>query len=85
MSDQRPVASSDPHAIRADLEQTRENLAQTVDALHAKLDVKAQAKARVAEVKDRATTNSGRPRLEIVAGGVAVVLLVAGLIRWRRG
>jgi hypothetical protein len=80
-----PPSANDPDAIRADIERTRENLAETVDALHAKLDVKGQAKARVAHVKDQATTSSGKPRPEIVAGAVGVVLLVAGLIWWRRG
>ena len=78
-------AANDPEAIRADIERTRENLAETVDALHAKLDVKGQAKAKVAQVKDQATTASGKPRPELVAGAVGVVLLIAGLIWWRRG
>jgi hypothetical protein len=78
------MSGSDPDAIRADIERTRENLAETVDALHAKLDVKSQATAKVAHFKDRATTENGRPRPEIVAGAVVAALLVAGLIWWRR-
>jgi hypothetical protein len=81
---QSPPAT-DPDAIRADIERTREDLAETVDALHAKLDVKGQAKAKVASVKNSATTASGKPRPELVAGAVGVVLLIAGLIWWRRG
>lgn len=49
-----PTTSNDPDAIRDDIERTRENLAGTVDALHAKLDVKSQAKARVARAKGQA-------------------------------
>jgi hypothetical protein len=79
-----PPAAGDPDAIRADIERTRENLAETVDLLHAKLDVKSQARARVAQVKDRATTDAGKPRPELIAGAVGVVLLVAGLFWWRR-
>ncbi len=78
------MSGTDPDAIRADIERTRENLAETVDALHAKLDVKGQATAKVAHVKDQATTESGKPRPEIVAGAVVAALLVAGLIWWRR-
>jgi hypothetical protein len=78
------MSTSDPEAIRADIERTRENLAETVDALHAKIDVKGQASAKVAHVKDQATTEDGKPRPEIVAGAVVVALLVAGLIWWRR-
>ena len=78
------ASPSDPDAIRAEIERTREDLAGTVDALQAKLDVKAQARARLARIKDQATTDEGKPRPEVVAGSVGVVLLVVGLIWWRR-
>jgi ElaB/YqjD/DUF883 family membrane-anchored ribosome-binding protein len=42
-----------PEEIRADIEQTRGELGDTVEALAAKADVKAQAKERVSEVKER--------------------------------
>ena len=48
-----PTTSNDPDVIREEIERTRDELAGTVDALQAKLDVKSQAKARVARVKDR--------------------------------
>ncbi len=76
--------ASDPDAIRADIERTREELAETVDQLHAKLDVKAQAKASVARAKDRATTDTGKPRPEVAAAAVGALLLIAGLVWWRR-
>jgi hypothetical protein len=79
-----PTTSNDPEEIREDIERTRENLAETVDALHAKLDVKAQAKARVARAKDQATTPDGKPRPELIAGAVGIVLLVAGIVWLRR-
>ena len=81
----QPTASNDPDAIREDIERTREELAETVDALHAKLDVKTQAKERVARVKEQVTTDTGKPRPEVVAAVVAAVLLVAGLVWWRKG
>jgi ElaB/YqjD/DUF883 family membrane-anchored ribosome-binding protein len=40
-----------PEEIRADIEQTREEVGDTVEALAAKTDVKAQAKQRVDELK----------------------------------
>jgi hypothetical protein len=79
-----PTTSTDPDAIRADIEQTRENLAETVDALHAKLDVKTQAKAKAAQVKDSATTDAGKPRPELIGAAVATVALIAGLVWLRR-
>lgn len=40
--------------IQADIEKTREQLGQTVEALSAKLDVKAQARHKVEETKAQA-------------------------------
>lgn len=73
-----------PDEIQADIEQQRAQLAGTLDALSAKLDVKAQAQAKVAEVKDRATTDTGRPRTEVLAVGATVVVLAVALVLWRR-
>ena len=78
------TSPNDPDAIRADIERTREDLAETVDALHAKLDVKTRAKNKVAQVKDSATNDAGKPRPEVIAATVAALLLVAGLVWWRR-
>lgn len=44
-----------PEEIRADIEQTREDLGDTVEALAAKTDVKGQAKAKVESVKEKVT------------------------------
>ena len=74
---------STPEEIQADIERQREQLAQTVDELGHKLDVKAQTREKVAEVKDRATTDTGKPRPELAVAVVAVAALV-GLVIWRR-
>ncbi|MDQ6687833.1 MAG: DUF3618 domain-containing protein [Actinomycetota bacterium] len=71
---------STPEDIQADIEQQREQLAETVDALQAKLDVKSQAKAKVARLQDKATTAEGAPRPEVIAGGVAVAAMFLLLI-----
>jgi cobalamin biosynthesis Mg chelatase CobN len=47
---------SDPDALREEIEQTRAQLGDTVEALANKLDVKAQAKGAVADAKDKAAT-----------------------------
>jgi hypothetical protein len=70
--------------IEADIERQRDHLADTVDQLSQKLDVKAQAKARVSRLQDRATTDGGKPRPEVIAGAVVLVAMVAGLVWWRR-
>jgi ElaB/YqjD/DUF883 family membrane-anchored ribosome-binding protein len=45
----------DPNAIRADIEQTRADMGDTVDAIGYKADVKSRAKDKMAETKDRIT------------------------------
>ena len=51
-----------PEEIEAEIELQREQLAGTIDALSAKLDVKSQAQAKVAEVKGRHESGRRRPR-----------------------
>jgi ElaB/YqjD/DUF883 family membrane-anchored ribosome-binding protein len=46
-----PSREKDPERIREGIEQTREELGETVDALAAKTDIKAQAKRRADESK----------------------------------
>ena len=70
--------------IREEIERTRADLADTVDALHAKVDVKARAHDKAEEIKHRATTPSGKPRPELVAAAVGAVALVAAVVWWRR-
>src|ERR1051325_2077035 len=45
----------DPDAIRAEIERTRAEMGDTVDALGYKADVKSRAKDKVSETKDRIT------------------------------
>jgi hypothetical protein len=70
--------------LQADIEAQRDHLADTVDQLTHKLDVKAQARERAVDVKDRATTDSGKPRPELVATFGGLVVLVSLLVWWRR-
>ncbi|MBI2246270.1 MAG: DUF3618 domain-containing protein [Nocardioides sp.] len=73
-----------PQQLEADIARQREDLATTVDQLHAKLDVKARAQDKAHELKDRATTADGRPRPDLTAAAVAAAVLAAGLLAWRR-
>jgi len=45
------ATNQDPEQIQRDIEETREQLGDTVEALARKADVKAQAKRRIAETK----------------------------------
>lgn len=66
------------------VERNREQLADTVDALHAKLDVKSKAQARLRETKDRATTDAGRPRPLVLAAAAGMLAGAVALVWWRR-
>jgi MYXO-CTERM domain-containing protein len=74
---------STPEEIQAEIERQRAHLAQTVDELGHKLDVKAQTKEKVAEVRDRATTDTGKPRPQVI-GAAAAVVAGLGLLIWLR-
>jgi ElaB/YqjD/DUF883 family membrane-anchored ribosome-binding protein len=63
MSDDKTANGTDadrepksPEEIRAQIEQTRQQLGDTVEALAEKTDVKAQAKSRISAAKDSAQT-----------------------------
>ncbi len=49
----KPSVPDDPEQLRQDIERTREQLGETVEALVAKTDVKAQAKEKVGQLTDR--------------------------------
>jgi hypothetical protein len=73
-----------PEQIEAEIEAQRAQLAGTVDELAAKLDVKAQAKDKVASLKDSATTDSGSPRAEALAAAGSLAAMGVVLLLWRR-
>jgi hypothetical protein len=82
--------ATDPAAIEAEIERQREELAQTVDHLRDRLDVKsdveqvgAAAKARAHEAKERATTPEGRPRPSLMAVAAAVAAVPVIVIVWK--
>jgi hypothetical protein len=77
MSDQKTAD------LEAEIEEQREHLADTVDQLAHKLDVKAQAKERAEDLKNRMTTDDGKPRPAVYAT-VAGVLMATGLFVWWR-
>jgi len=94
-----PQRRDDPDTLKHDIEETREALGETVEALSAKADVKAQAQQKVDEVKTQAqekvdeTKAQAQQKVEEVrerpaptvgiAGAIAALLLVLWLIRRR--
>ncbi|HUA03612.1 MAG TPA: DUF3618 domain-containing protein [Solirubrobacteraceae bacterium] len=68
-------APKDPEQIRAEIEATRQELGDTVEALAAKADVKKHARERV----ERTKASLPNP---VVLGAVAAVVL-AGFVAWR--
>ena len=69
-----------PEQLEADIARQRDELASTVDALHARLDVKSRAKEKAVELRDRATTDTGKPRPEVLAGAAAVLAAIGALV-----
>ncbi|QIM21878.1 DUF3618 domain-containing protein [Phycicoccus sp. HDW14] len=72
-----------PEEIEAHIAATREALAETVDALGAKLDVRARAADRVATVRASLTDEQGRPTAP-AWGGLAAAAGLTALVVWRR-
>jgi hypothetical protein len=68
-------AAKDPAQIREEIEATRRELGDTVEALAAKTDVKAHARERVERTKESLPN-------PVVLGVVAAVI-VLGFVAWR--
>ena len=66
MSSTPATEPTEPDEIRRDIEQTREQLAETVDALTARLDVKSRANDKVREVRDTAAQRAQEAREQAV-------------------
>jgi Protein of unknown function (DUF3618) len=84
-----PVESGEPRSpeqIRADIEQTREQVGDTVEALAAKTDVKARARDRMEELKGEVRARAGQVKTQAQGatpasaqeGGQKVVEVVRG-------
>jgi hypothetical protein len=79
MNDAKPG----PDQIEADIERQRDELAATVSEFQARLDVKSRATDKAHELKDRATTDSGKPRPDLAAVAALAVTGVAVVLIWR--
>ena len=79
--------------IQADIEQTRDELGHTVEALSDKLDVKGRAREKAADTKERVVekadalrhTATDNPKRTVpVAAVVLIGALAIGIVVWRR-
>jgi ElaB/YqjD/DUF883 family membrane-anchored ribosome-binding protein len=77
-------APTDPAAIRAEIEATREQLGRTVDELSNRLDVPARTRERVARTKDTAVETYRESPPAVIGAGIALVGLLVGMIVLRR-
>jgi hypothetical protein len=67
-----------PEQIEADIERTRAELGDTVEALAAKTDVKARAQAKADELKEKAPesiVDTVRANPAVVIGGAALIVV----------
>lgn len=65
--------SPEAAALQAEIERTREDLAETVDQLAAKLDVKSR-------VRDKVTSADGKPTPAVTSVGAGVVAGLAAIV-----
>jgi ElaB/YqjD/DUF883 family membrane-anchored ribosome-binding protein len=70
-----------PEELRREIEQTRRELGETVDALSHKADVKEQARIKAGEVQERVSENPQRTAMAI--GGMLGLLLLLRVLRRR--
>lgn len=64
-----------PEEIRREIERTRRELGETVDALSHKANVKEQARLKKEEVQERVSSNPV-PLVAVAGGGIALLLLL---------
>ena len=79
-------ATGDARELEHEIEQTREQLGDTVEQLAAKADIKRLARAKAAELAGRMKIAAARVRQQPygLLAAAAGTLAVAGLVIWRR-
>ena len=77
---QEQAQQQTPEEIRREIERTRRELGDTVEALSHKADVKEQARQKKAEVQERVKSN---PTPLLVVGGAVALLVLVRILRSR--
>jgi type VI protein secretion system component VasF len=70
-----PQQQQTPEELRSEIERTRRELGDTVDALSRKADVKQQARQKKEEVQQRVTSNP-TPIAAVIGGLIALLVLL---------
>ena len=83
MADESTQAEPTPEELRRDIEQTREQLGDTVDALAYKADVKSRAKENVEE-RTKELKGELKEKPAIPAAAVAIVAALVALLVLKR-
>lgn len=73
-------APADVDALKAEIDATREQLGRTVDELSSRLDVPARARESAARAKDTAVETYRESPPLVIAGTIALVTVVVGLV-----
>jgi len=74
------VALQDPDTLVKEIEQTRENLARTIDELTERVSPSGIARRSLARLREQAS----RPEVQAAAGLVLATAAVAAIVLWRR-
>lgn len=83
-SGEAPAAPpDDPAELARDIDRTRQRLGDTVAALAAKTNVKAQAKRKARDISGRAKATAQR-HPELPAAAIAAAAWAAAVALWRR-
>lgn len=80
----RTAGPTDPDAIRAEIEATREQLGRTVEELSHRLDVPARARERAYRARDTAVETCRESPPSVIGAALALVGLVGAVLVWRR-
>jgi Protein of unknown function (DUF3618) len=74
------VALQDPDALVKEIEQTRENLARTIDELTERVSPSGIARRNLARLRQQAA----RPEVQVAAGVALAAVALAAFALWRR-
>ena len=84
MSTPAAPGPNDPEVIKAQIDETRAQLARTVDELSHRLDVPARAKESAFRARDTAVETYRESPPIVLAAVLALAGTVVGLVVWRR-